>query len=410
MAFFYVNAFTGEEDVSFEILKDDRDGQAYRIVTLGKQKWFAENLQFKVDGSSCYEGKSKNCKNFGRLYTWHSAQNACPDGWRLPTIDDFMKLYRFVGDKESAGSSLKSSEGWDEDGNGMDEVGFSVRPAGYCKENGSCVNLGYAANFWTSDEESPEAAWYHWFSSENTGASQNFKPKTQSRSIRCIYDPSLANNGSARRTASRTAEYVQAEAPTNTDVLIVEDSRDGQFYKTVQIGSQTWMAENLRYVTKEGSGCYKDNQDLCESHGRLYTWAAAMGFSSNTNANSAKGMVKKVHRGICPVGWHVPTLDEYKILFSTVGSEENAGRLLKSSFGWYDGGNGIDAVGFSVLPAGYRSYSGESYSGGGAAFLWTATEADMLNAYSMEFQYDIKRVKVEDFSKNYERSLRCVKD
>ena len=54
---------------------DPRDGQAYKIVQIGNLTWFAQNLNYEVDGSVCPEGDSRNCDKYGRLYTWEVAQN-----------------------------------------------------------------------------------------------------------------------------------------------------------------------------------------------------------------------------------------------------------------------------------------------------------------------------------------------
>ena len=129
------------------------------------------------------------------------------------------------------------------------------------------------------------------------------------------------------------------------------DARDGESYQTVRIGKQIWMAENLKVKT-EGSWCYEDKESDCQKYGWLYNWDAA--------------------KVACPVGWHLPSKEEFEILFEFVGGAqedawkwENAGKMLKSTNGWneYGGkdGNGTDAFGFSALPAGYRNRSGDFY-------------------------------------------------
>ncbi|MDR0516273.1 MAG: hypothetical protein LBH25_04440 [Fibromonadaceae bacterium] len=135
-----------------------------------------------------------------------------------------------------------------------------------------------------------------------------------------------------------------------------------QAYKTVKIGTQTWMAENLNYNT-EGSKCYENEPANCEKYGRLYNWETA--------------------KEVCPSGWHLPSNEEWDKLYrfadGTSGTEspyksKTAGKYLKSKEGWNDdygkSGNGLDVFGFSALPGGDRTRStrplkkGEDYVGG----------------------------------------------
>ena len=71
-------------DAATNTVTDERDGKKYKTVTIGSQTWFAQNLNYAIDGSVCPEGDSRNCDRYGRLYTWEVAQNVCPEGWMLP--------------------------------------------------------------------------------------------------------------------------------------------------------------------------------------------------------------------------------------------------------------------------------------------------------------------------------------
>ena len=117
------------------------------------------------------------------------------------------------------------------------------------------------------------------------------------------------------------------------------DSRDGQTYKTVVIGRLTWMAQNLNIET-EKSFCFNDDSSNCTKYGRLYTWAAAMDSAGEWSSNG-KGCGYKSEcsamspvRGVCPNGWHLPTKAEFETLFSAVGGDSVAGKMLKSTSGW----------------------------------------------------------------------------
>ncbi|MDR2591222.1 MAG: fibrobacter succinogenes major paralogous domain-containing protein [Chitinispirillales bacterium] len=186
--------------------------------------------------------------------------------------------------------------------------------------------------------------------------------------------------------------------------------------RTVVIGGQTWMAENLNYQTAD-SWCYDDKADNCVKYGRLYTWAAA-----KIACNS--------------VGWKLPDTADWDKLVDAAGGYDNAGKALKSKFGWngrynifgrYNNGNGTDDYGFSALPGGYR-YSDAPFSAGCFDHAgrygnwWTATEDDHDSAnydaaYYLSMGYSgIPQSDCADCvyersgDKSYDFSVRCVQD
>jgi len=126
---------------------------------------------------------------------------------------------------------------------------------------------------------------------------------------------------------------------------------EGQTYKTVKIGTQTWMAENLNYAPSSGTFISCDEYD-CATYGRLYDWATAMAFPSSCNESSCSGQIQSKHKGICPSGWHIPSNDDWEVLINQVGGYETAGKHLKSRSSWepYEGIENLDTYGFSALP------------------------------------------------------------
>lgn len=171
------------------------------------------------------------------------------------------------------------------------------------------------------------------------------------------------------------------------------DPRDGKSYDIVQIGSQTWMAENLNYEV-EGSACPEGDNRNCSKYGRLYTWA----------------VVQKV----CPEGWHLPDSADFEKLIAAVGGAEVAGYALKSTSGWFKKGNGSDEFSFNALPAGYRLGGSENAAGkfdgiGGYAHLWSASETPEGLAYYLLLDFSSKAAKLSAFGKDEARSVRCVK-
>ena len=141
------------------VLIDPRDKQIYRVVTIGKQTWMAENLNYKTENSWCGGGSGKNegdCSKYGRLYTWATAIDVCPKGWHLPDTTEWNALFAAVGGKPIVAKMLKSTEGWNDyegtSGNGSDTYFFSALPAGGRGSSGGFYDEGFSAYFWSSTE------------------------------------------------------------------------------------------------------------------------------------------------------------------------------------------------------------------------------------------------------------------
>mgnify|MGYP002509499325 CR=1 FL=1 len=184
----------GVIDIEYGEMKDTRDGKAYKIIQIGSQTWMAENLNYETVNSYCYDDDLANCKKYGRLYTWEAALNACPEGWHLPTKEEFETLISNVGGEETAGKMLKSTTGWldDEDefgqafGNGIDKYGFSALPAGH---RGSFFDhAGKGANFWsaTEDDEDEGDAYYLDMGSNHERAYLIGYDRDDAKSVRCL--------------------------------------------------------------------------------------------------------------------------------------------------------------------------------------------------------------------------------
>jgi len=140
---------------------DARDKKIYKAVKIGKQIWMAENLNFEAKGSKCYDGDFANCKKYGRLYNWLTAIGVCPEGWRLPANYEWEELLHYVDgtseteglyESKTAGKFLKAMSGWENDGNGTDNHGFSALPSGYGNFRGGFGGIGSLGTWWTSSE------------------------------------------------------------------------------------------------------------------------------------------------------------------------------------------------------------------------------------------------------------------
>ena len=213
-------------------------------------------------------------------------------------------------------------------------------------------------------------------------------------------------------SSSVSEDYVNPSTVVKGTMI---DSRDNQIYKTVKIGSQTWMAENLNYNI-ENSYCYNDSSKYCAVYGCLYTWAAAMdsigSWSTNGKGCGYSNNCSPTYpvRGVCPSGWHLPTMAEFQMLIAAVGGESAAGKALRSTSGWFNS-NGSDDYFFTALPGGYMvvdSYKYESM----IAYFWSSTEMGKFSAYRMALYGGKSYAALEDAVRKDDIwiSVRCVKD
>jgi TonB family protein len=217
--------------------------------------------------------------------------------------------------------------------------------------------------------------------------------KVSGYELTLVYD----GNGSAvfvdkkKREEARKRETEQrkkgAESRIEKLSTYFTDSRDGQKYRTVTIGGNAWIAQNLNYKTGN-SWCYDNDDSKCKQYGRLYDW------------NTAKTA--------CPAGWHLPTRQEWLDMNKAAG-DDTAGKALKSVLGWHEYGNGTDSFGFSALPGGYKE-GGSFYMVGEFGNWWTATAnatSDRASIVFMNFNTDDANFNAT-FGKNMGISVRCV--
>ncbi|MCQ2107353.1 MAG: hypothetical protein MJZ05_01150 [Fibrobacter sp.] len=232
-------------DESSNTLKDLRDNQVYKTVTIGNQTWMAENLKLDYDYGSaqsfCYDYIADSCKTLGHLYTYSAAidsagiyskttegcgtgvakcvvsgkdtanvRGICPEGWKIPTRDEWTTLILAAGGDVGAnekwtngGIALKSKTGWDENGNGTDEYGFNVKPAGFKYSFNSYSSVsggpfsyhGSSAVFWTTYRQTRTGTQTISFSAKDQSQSStvyyvnySFTENSQAASVRCIRD------------------------------------------------------------------------------------------------------------------------------------------------------------------------------------------------------------------------------
>lgn len=174
-----------------------------------------------------------------------------------------------------------------------------------------------------------------------------------------------------------------AETPaalSGTEVQTFTDARDGKVYKTVTIGSQTWMAENLNYGL-DFSWCNGNTVASCKEFGRLYTWETA--------------------KMVCPSGWHLPSQSEFETLLSNIGSSDSTlFQALK------EGGSS----GFNAVSGGWRNGKGQYGNLGKIGHLWSSSEGEKRYAWGLTINYEMQISRLEYLYRDWGLSVRCVKD
>lgn len=182
----------------------------------------------------------------------------------------------------------------------------------------------------------------------------------------------------------------------------------GKTYNTIAIGSQCWLRENLNVGVmidslQNGTNnaiiekyCYRNDTVNCIKYGGFYQWNEAMQY---TTADSAQG--------ICPSGWHIPSLQEFWVLWRAVGGTSPP---LKVRGGGTGSGAGTNTSGFTALFAGFRSVDADfQFFGTGASF-WNSTQWGATGAYTMDLSINDEPISLIYVSKNHGFSVRCLKD
>jgi len=183
---------------------DKRDGQTYEFVVIGNQTWMAENLNYITPDSWCYADSICNCEKYGRLYTWKASMTACPDGWHLPSDEEWKNLECFIGmTKEEAdiflyrgerkGTKLKSNSDWgsirDQDSE-FNKTGFNALPSGFrMYTDGSFLGKSKDARWWTSSTEVWDGNTYAFrrcIYIDKTGIDRDAASPSLGFSVRCV--------------------------------------------------------------------------------------------------------------------------------------------------------------------------------------------------------------------------------
>ena len=183
-----------------ESFTDKRDGKSYRTVEIGQQIWMAENLAYKTKkGCWAYGDDESNVNTYGYLYNWETANNVCPEGYHLPSEDEWIQLELFIcvqkstipedsyGNWNNIKKHLKANWGWEKNGNGTDKYGFTGLPGGIRFKDGKFYNIGAIGFWWSASSKSRSESWSRYLA----WSSGNFNRYGNNRSgfsVRCLKD------------------------------------------------------------------------------------------------------------------------------------------------------------------------------------------------------------------------------
>jgi uncharacterized protein (TIGR02145 family) len=215
---------TSKEEIIIKLSENSKE------VTIGKQIWMTENLNLNIfrNGDTIpqaktnhkwqiagennqpawcyYNNDSANGEKYGKLYNWFAVNDSCglaPLGWHIPSDSEWLTLLSIIGGKdlpnnkitlqsgnnlggkELAGNKMKSKSGWEKNGNGTNEIGFSAFPGGYRDYPGHFESLGYGCNWWSSTIYSLDFAWYIYLINDGGSALRYYMGLQAGFSVRC---------------------------------------------------------------------------------------------------------------------------------------------------------------------------------------------------------------------------------
>lgn len=264
---------------------------------------------------------------------------------------------------------------------------FTVSPS----SGTTSTNFAFDASGSTDNEDPTSDLQVRWDFDGNGSWDTNWDDgKTQSHQYGS--DGTYTAKLEVKDTEGLTDEYTQSITVSNGGTGTFTDPRDGQIYATVDIGSQTWMAENLNYETPN-SWTYDNDPANGDIYGRLYIWEEAL--------------------TVCPSGWHLPTDEEWSTLRTFLGEGVAGGKMKETGTTHWNAPNvaATNSSGFTALPGGYRNgYGGSFYHLGTIGYFWSATEYSSTSAWYYYLSNDGGWLQDGNHSKTHGSSVRCIKD
>jgi uncharacterized protein (TIGR02145 family) len=371
-------------------------------ITIGTQTWTGCNLDVTTyrngdvipqvqdptewanltTGAWCYYNNAiGNNYTYGKLYNWYAVNDPrglAPEGWHIPSDEEWTTLKDYIGGEFVAGGKLKEAglTHWNSPNiDATNEFCFTALPGGTRYDIGSYSDIGDYGYWWSSTESSTSNAWYSILG----------------------HDSGEANRGGSIKKAGLS-------------VRLVKDC-------VVTIGTQTWQCENLNVATYRngdiipqvtdpnewinlttGAWCYYNNDPANEAiYGKLYNWYAV-----------------NDPRGIGPIGYHIPSETEWNTLKNNLGGDNVAGGKMKSTGTTYWNSPNTGATnssGFNGLPTGGRGGGGGNFSTSGLyGYWWSSTGVGTQFATICALYHNSTNAGNNALSRRNGNSIRMIKD
>ncbi len=468
-------------------------GKTYNTVKIGNQCWFRENLDAGIlhltqTDNGIVEKKcpEDGCEEFGGLYEYYELvnyniagsggnlddpQGICPDGWHVPTSNEWLALINKYGGLLNAGTALVQGG----------ESGLEIR---LFNNTNSAGTKYIGASYWSSTSYGSSSEAFPFTFYESTEIGDDEEEKTNLKSARCILDTgssgciAISDAGPDQLEVAGTSTTLAANEPLEgsgewqiisgeggsfadstknntvftgtagtsyvlqwivsspenpaceefiTDTVnisfstggsftcgdVLTDGRDSKTYNTILLGGKCWMKESLNIGTKltidrdntivetaENNTeiekyCYNNDEAKCTEYGAFYTWNEVMNWVESEGA-----------QGICPAGWHIPSVAEFTALVKLYdvsaddSSSSTAGDDLRNTSLF------AAKIGGDFIPSNYNPYSNENYE----TQFWTSTQYDPTNAYRRMVYASSDMASGGTMAKDKGAYLRCVKN
>lgn len=345
---------------TFGVRGDDRktcngaepDISSYRICNKN-----GENKCYRKEDGSITIGSQT-------MYIEENGKKECPFEWHVPDSSEWETLFLNAGGSCFAGFTLKAQEGWGDD-YAFDAFGLGIKPTD-----------GKNARFLVRGLERGKYTQNVLFAKGSNIA---------------VFEENVKNTSGLLCIKGRLEDDTLSLTNPDLEYGQFTDTRDNRTYKTINIGTIQWMAENLNYAT-DSSVCYnKSERDFdCNRYGRFYSFDEA----------------KKA----CPAGWRLPTKKELDTLLYITSPYNRTYNLVSAENPFYKGEN---TSGFSLVTMGYQHYNGNFYENEKKAYLWSGTKVEDSVAYVLDIYHDSyisDTAYVTKFYTSYKINVRCVSE